>query len=222
MTICLVTDRRRLGAAVGAGPAGWADALEQQVRAAAAGGIDLVQVREPDVEAAELVALVERLVAASAGTGTRIVVNDRMDVALAAGAAGVHLKERSYEPADARVLAPSGFLIGCSIHSAAAAVEKRSAQYLMAGTVLPTISKPEGQLLGWEGLAAAVAAAAGTPVLAIGGIDLPSMSLLASSGATGLAAIGAFIPPAGQDIYEFVQKRVIDMRLGFDYVRAVF
>ena len=88
MTICLVTDRRRLGAAVGAGPAGWADALEQQVRAAAAGGIDLVQVREPDVEAAELVALVERLVAASAGTGTRIVVNDRMDVALAAGAAG--------------------------------------------------------------------------------------------------------------------------------------
>lgn len=222
MTICLVTDRRRLGAAVGAGPAGWADALEQQVRAAAAGGVDLVQVREPDIEAAELVALVERLVAASAGTGTRVVVNDRMDVALAAGAAGVHLKERSYGPSDARALAPNGFLIGCSIHSADAAVAKRGAQYLMAGTVLPTISKPEGKLLGWEGLAAVVASAAGTPVLAIGGIDLPSMSLLASSGAAGLAAIGAFIPPAGQDIYEFVQKRVIDMRLGFDYARAVF
>ena len=222
MTICLVTDRRRLGAAVGAGPAGWADALEQQVRAAAAGGIDLVQVREPDVEAAELVALVERLVAASAGTGTRVVVNDRMDVALAAGAAGVHLKERSYGPANARALAPNGFLIGCSVHSAAAAVGKRDAQYLMAGTVLPTISKPESPLLGWEGLAAAVAAAAGTPVLAIGGIDLPSMSLLASSGAAGLAAIGAFIPPAGQEIYEFVQKRVIDMRLAFDYTRTVF
>lgn len=222
MTICLVTDRRRLGAAVGAGPAGWADALEQQVRGAAAGGVDLVQVREPDVEAAALVGLVERLVAASAGTGTRVVVNDRMDVALAAGAAGVHLKEGSYGPTDARALAPPRFLIGCSIHSAAAAVGKQGAQYLITGTVLPTISKPEVKLLGWEGLAAAVTAAAGTPVLAIGGIDLPSISLLALSGAAGLAAIGAFIPPPGQDIYEFVQKRVIDMRLTFDSTRAVF
>ena len=68
MTICLVTDRRRLGAAVGAGPAGWAAALEQQVRAAAAAGVDLVQVREPDLDAAGLVTLVLQLVAASAGT----------------------------------------------------------------------------------------------------------------------------------------------------------
>lgn len=222
MTICLVTDRRRLGAAVGAGPADWTATLERQVRAAALAGVDLVQVREPDLEAAELVSLVERLVAASAGTAARILVNDRMDVALAAGAAGVHLKERSFLPADARPLAPKEFLIGCSIHSAAAAVTRRDAQYLMAGTVLPTRSKPDSKLLGWEGLAAVVAAGAGTPVLAIGGIDLHSMGALASSGAAGLAAIGAFIPPAGQDFYEFVQKRVIDMRLGFDYMRAVF
>lgn len=222
MTICLVTDRRRLGAAVGAGPADWTAALEQQVGAAVAAGVDLVQVREGDLEAAELVSLVERLVAASAGTPARILVNDRMDVALAAGAAGVHLKERSFRPEDARPLAPAGFLIGCSIHSAAAALERSHAHYLMAGTVLPTISKPEGELLGWEGLAAVVAAAAGTPVLAIGGIDLSSMGLLASSGAAGLAAVGAFIPTAGQDIYEFVQKRVIEMRLGFDSARAVF
>ena len=216
MTICLVTDRRRLGAAVGAGPAGWTAALERQVEAAIRAGVDLVQVREPDVEAAELVALVERLVAASNGTSTRILVNDRIDVALAAGAAGVHLKECSIRPADARAIAPAGFTIGCSIHSAGAAADRRDAQYLMAGTVLPTISKPEGKLLGWEGLAAVVAAAAGTPVFAIGGIDLASMSLVASSGAAGLAAVGAFIPPAGQDIYQFVQKRVTEMRLGFD------
>jgi thiamine-phosphate diphosphorylase len=222
MTICLVTDRRRLGGAVGARPADWTAALERQVSAAIAAGVDLVQVREADLEAAELVSLVERLVAASAGTPTRILVNDRMDVALAAGAAGVHLKERSFRPADARPLAPAGFLIGCSIHSAAAAVERRHAHYLMAGTVLPTISKPDSTLLGWEGLAAVVAAAAGTPVLAIGGIDLPSMGLLASSGAAGLAAVGAFIPPAGQEIDEFVHKRVAGMRLGFDYVRTVF
>ena len=222
MTICLVTDRRRLGAAVGAGgPAGWAEGLERQVRAAAAAGVDLVQVREPDLDAAGLVALVKQLIAASAGTRARIVVNDRLDVALAAGAAGVHLKERSFRPSDARLIVPTEFVIGCSIHSVGAAVERRDAQYLMAGTVLPTRSKPEGKLLGWEGLAAVVAAAGGTPVLAIGGIDLPSMRLVASSGAAGLAAVGAFIPTAGQDIYEFVQKRVIDMRLGFDSAPAV-
>ena len=100
VTICLVTDRRRLGAAVGAGPADWAAALERQVTAAAAAGVDLVQVREADLEAAALVSLVERLVTATAGTPTRILVNDRLDVALAAGAAGVHLKERSFRPAD--------------------------------------------------------------------------------------------------------------------------
>jgi len=221
MTICLVTDRRRLGAAVGAGPAGWADALERQVTAAVTAGVDLVQVREPDVEAAELVSLVRRLVAVSAGTRARILVNDRVDVALAAGAAGVHLKERSFRPADVRPIVPKEFLIGCSIHSAAAVVERRDAQYLMAGTIRPTRSKPEASLLGWEGLAAVVAAAESTPVLAIGGIDLRSMSSLALSGAAGLAAVGAFIPTAGQDIYEFVQKRVIDMRLGFDSAPAV-
>lgn len=221
MTICLVTDRRRLGAAVGAGPGDWADALERQVKAAAKAGVDLVQVREPDVEAADLVSLVRRLVAASAGTRARILVNDRVDIALAAGAAGVHLKERSFRPLDVRPIVPKEFLIGCSIHSAAAAVERRDAQYLVAGTILPTRSKPEGKLLGWEGLAAVVTAAEGIPVLAIGGIDLSSISFLASNGAAGLAAIGAFIPTAGQDIYEFVQKRVIDMRLGFDSARGV-
>jgi thiamine-phosphate pyrophosphorylase len=116
---------------------------------------------------------------------------------------------------------PKEFLIGCSIHSAPAAAERRDAQYLLAGAILPTRSKPDATLLGWEGLAAVVAAAESTPVLAIGGIDPSSMSLLASSGAAGLAAIGAFIPTAGQDIYEFVQKRVIAMRLGFDSVPAV-
>lgn len=222
MTICLVTDRRRLGAAVGAGPAEWVAVLEEQVRAAITAGIDLVQVREADLEAAEMAALVERLVAAAAATPARILVNDRMDVALAAGAAGVHLKERSFRPDVARSLAPAGFLIGCSIHSAAAAVERRHADYLMAGTVLPTISKPDSTLLGWEGLAAVVSVAAGTPVLAIGGIDLPSMGLLASSGAAGLAAVGAFIPSAGEELDEFVHKRVMDLRLGFDSMRTVF
>lgn len=222
MTICLVTDRHRLVAAVGAGPSDWADALAQQVTAAAEAGADLIQVREPDLGAAAMIRLVQRLVTACRGTPARIVVNDRLDVALASGAAGVHLKERSLASTAVRRLVSERFLVGCSIHSVGAAAERRDADYLLAGTVQATRSKQVSRLLGWEGLSAVVAAAAGKPVLGIGGLDLPSIPLLAATGAAGMAAIGAFIPLAGEDLVEFVQKRVIDVRLAFDSARPVF
>ena len=103
MILCLVTDRRRLGAALRLGPGEWFDAVRAQVFAAAAAGIDLVQLREPDLEAADLLRLAKTLVADTAHTPTRIIVNDRLDVALASGAAGVHLKERSFSNGQCRV-----------------------------------------------------------------------------------------------------------------------
>ena len=221
MILCLVTHRRRLGAALGLGAREWVDALRAQVFAAASAGIDLVQVREPDLDAATLARLVGAVIVDTRHTATRILVNDRLDVALAAGASGVHLKERSFPVADARALAPAGFWIGRSVHDPKTAAVAGNADYLVAGTVLPTVSKPYGACLGWAGLSEVVKAAAGRPVLAIGGIDLPSIPLVAVSGAAGLAAIGAFVPEAGQELSEFVQKRVIDMRLGFDSVHPV-
>jgi len=221
MTLCLVTDRRRLGAALGLGAHEWVDALRAQVYAAAAAGVDLVQVREPDLEAAALARLVKMLIADTRSTAARILVNDRLDVALASGAAGVHLKERSFSITAARRLSPAAFLIGRSIHGAVTAGDAGMPDYFIAGTVLATVSKPSATCLGWSGLAELVKAAAGRPVLAIGGIDLPSIPLVSASGAAGLAAIGAFIPGAGQRLAEFVQKRVTDMRLGFDSARAV-
>lgn len=221
MILCLVTDRRRLGAALGLGPGEWLDALRAQVVAAAGAGVDLVQVREPDLDAATLARLLRVLVADTAQSPTRILLNERLDIALAGGAAGVHLKERSFSVAAARRLTPSGFLVGRSIHDPSTAVSAGFADYLVAGTVLPTSSKPAAVCLGWAGLADVVRAVTGRPVLAIGGIDLPSMSLVAASGAAGLAAIGAFIPESEQAVSEFVQKRVMDMRLGFDSTRPV-
>jgi thiamine-phosphate diphosphorylase len=219
--LCLVTDRQRLGAALGRGRPDWAKVLEEQVAAAAGAGIDMVQVREPDLEAGELAALVRRLIASTTGTPAKIVVNDRLDVALAAGAAGVHLKERSYTPAMARRMVPAGFVIGCSIHGVEALVARHDADYLIAGTILPTPSKLSDRLLGWAGLSEIVTASAGKPVLGIGGLELPSVPMLAAQGASGLAAIGAFIPSAGEPLVEFVQKRVIDLRLAFDSARTV-
>ena len=217
MVICLVTDRRRLGAAIGAGPAELIDALETQVSAAAEAEIDFVQIREPDLDARPLTSLVRSLAGKLGGGKTRILVNDRLDVAIAAGASGVHLKETSIAPELARRLVPSGFVVASAVHTPFTATARHGADFLIAGTVLPTVSKSAADYLGWKGLEEVVGAAKGTPVLGIGGLDLASIPSLAATGAAGLAAVGAFIPPAGQlGLSEFVKKRVIDMRFAFD------
>ena len=228
MVICLVTDRRRLGAAIGAPPSRLLDALEAQIIAAADAGIDLVQIREGDLDAGPLTAFVRSLSETLRGRQTRLLVNDRIDVALAAGAGGVHLKESSIAPELARHLASTvakapdkPFVITCAVHTPFTAAARHSADFLIAGAVLPTVSKPQADYLEWKGLEEVIGAAQGTPVLGIGGLDLPSIPSLAATGAAGLAAIGAFIPPAGQSgVSEFVKKRVTDMRFAFDSAQS--
>lgn len=217
MILCLVTDRRRLGAAVGARPADYLDALHEQVAAAAEVGVDFVQIREPDLDARNLTAVVRSLIACCERSSTKILVNDRLDVALAAGADGVHLKETSFAPDVARRLGPAGFVVTCAVHTPLTATARHSADLLIAGTVLPTVSKSTTDYLEWKGLKEVIGAANGTPVLGIGGLDVDSLPSLAASGAAGLAAIGAFIPRSGSTgIKEFVKKRVTDMRFVFD------
>jgi thiamine-phosphate pyrophosphorylase len=212
MMLCLVTDRRRLGLAVGARPEAWNELLREQVSAAAGAGVDMIQVREPDLEARELAHLVRSLIAATEGTQTKVLVNDRVDVALATQASGVHLKERGFLPADVRRIVPPGFLIGCSVHTTAAAAARKAADFLIAGTVRPTASKPAVDYLDQDGLQRIVQVAAGQPVLGIGGLDVLSIPILAASCAAGMAAVGAFIPPTGRGVSEFVQKRVTELR----------
>lgn len=216
MILCLVTDRRRLGAAIGARPGHWIAALEEQVRAAAQAGVDLIQVREPDLEAAELTALVRSVVRLADGTPARVLVNDRVDVAIAARASGVHLKESGFLPAEVRRKVGPGFLIGCSVHTTAAVAARQAADFLVAGTVLPTESKSAVDYLNEAGLSEIVRSAMGQPVLGIGGLDLPSIPLLAASCAKGMAAVGAFIPRDGEPVSEFVQKRVTALRFALE------
>jgi thiamine-phosphate pyrophosphorylase len=218
MILCLVTDRRRLGAALGARPDDVIGLLHDQVAAAAAASIDFVQVREPDMEAADLTGLVRDLMQVVKGSATKVLVNDRVDVAIAAHASGVHLKEASFLPDHVRALTPQGFVVGCSVHGSAAAIARKSADLLIAGTVLPTASKPAVDTLGKAGLEAIIRAAAGTPVLGIGGLDVSAIPMLVESSAAGLSAIGAFIPSTDEDISQFVQKRVEELRLAFDSV----
>ena len=190
--LCLVTDRRRLAPAEASFDAS-RRCLVAQARHAVDAGIDLIQVRERDLEAAELAALVTDLVAVTRGTSTRVVVNDRLDVALACAADGVHLRADSIAVEAARRLAPHGFLIGRSIHGAAEAAQAAGADYVIAGTVFPTESKRAEQvLLGLDGLRAVVAAIP-VPVLAIGGITEHRFKQVAGAGAGGIAAIGLFM-----------------------------
>jgi thiamine-phosphate diphosphorylase len=168
--------------------------LAMQVAFAVDAGVDVVQVRERDLEAGPLFDLVSDLVGVARRSRTRIVVNDRLDVALAAGADGVHLREDSIGAEAVRRVAPSGFLVGRSVHTAEdAAYLGRTVDYLIAGTVWPTRSKPPSHpLLGPEGLAALVRQAK-APVLAIGGVTLDRVDAAARAGATGVAAIGLFM-----------------------------
>jgi thiamine-phosphate diphosphorylase len=216
MILCLVTDRQRLGAAMAVPASEWLDLLREQVSAAAKAGIDFIQIREPDLEAAELTSLVRDAMRLVRGTSTRVLVNDRVDVAIAAKASGVHLKERSFLPDAVRQIAPSAFVIGCSVHTTAAVAARKSADLLIAGTVRPTASKTPVDYLNKDGLEQIVEAAATQPVLGIGGLDIPSMPLVVASGAAGMAAVGAFVPRAGDDVSVFVQKRVNELRLAFD------
>lgn len=182
----MITDRHR---------AGGEDMLVDLVGLAARAGVHLVQVRERDLDGGPLVRLVRACVEAVRGTMTRVVVNDRIDVALAAGAHGVHLRSQSLPADRARAIVPGGFLIGRSVHAkdeAVRAAARGGLDYLIWGTLFSTPSKPDQRGAGLPALAD-VAAATPLPVLAVGGIDADNLSAVSRSGAAGFAAIGLFV-----------------------------
>jgi thiamine-phosphate pyrophosphorylase len=169
------------------------DGWLSRVRDAARAGVQLVQVRQPGWDGGALLALT-RATLAAAGPATRVIVNDRVDVALAAGAHGVHLRSDSCPAARVRALTPMGFLIGRSVHSAAEArhsAAQGGLDYLVFGTTFPTSSKP-GRAAAGTGALAAAASAVPLPILAIGGITLDQIPEVARSGAAGFCAIGLF------------------------------
>lgn len=220
MIVHLVTDRRRLSP--GGSPADSWRCLLQQARWAIEAGVDVIQIRERECEARPLAELTAAIVLASRLSRTRVVVNDRLDIALAAGADGVHLPSRSLPVAAARCLAPPGFIIGRSVHDVSELEAALGADYLMAGTIWPTSSKPADHvLLGVAGLAALVRATA-IPVIAIGGLTLERAADVARTGAVGAAAIGLFLDQADVDGCgaASLDSRVAALRQRFDTSRS--
>jgi thiamine-phosphate pyrophosphorylase len=169
--------------------------LEEKIAQAIDAGVDWIQIREKDLTARQLLALAERAAshARRAGT-TRVVVNDRIDVALAANAHGVHLTARSMPVAEARRMVPEGFMIGKSCHSLvdAQAAESAGADYILLGPIFPTPSKdPYGPPLGLATLGE-VTAKVSIPVFGLGGISLENAAECLAQGAAGVAGIRLF------------------------------
>ena len=182
------------------------------VERAVAAGIDLIQIRERDLDTRSLLALVEAACARARGTGTRILVNDRLDVALAppaaglaAGAAGLHLPTHGLPVAEVRRRYPE-LLLGASCHNLEELrrAQEGGADFVVFGPVYETPSKKVyGPPLGLEKLAEAVRTAS-IPVLALGGIALANARACLEVGTAGLAAITLF--QASHDLQETVRQ----------------
>jgi thiamine-phosphate pyrophosphorylase len=193
--LCYVTDRRSL--AEPGEPARQA-ALVERIREAAVTGVDWVQIREKDLDGQPLYDLVSAAVRAVRGSGTKMLVNDRLDVAWTAAASGVHLGENSLPIVEAvrakRWFGAADFLIGASCHSedAARRAAEEGANYIFFGPVFATPSKAAfGSPQGLERLEE-VCRSVEIPVLAIGGITAENSPACLESGAAGIAAIRMF------------------------------
>jgi thiamine-phosphate pyrophosphorylase len=200
--LCYVTDRHALARAHEREAS---EALLDKIQEAAAAGVDWIQIREKDLSCKECAALTSRAIERAANAPgskpgrTRILVNDRLDVALSQPSGGVHLGENSLPVEKARKLADSrsrseDFLVGISCHSveAATAAAHGGANYVFFGPVFATPSKAAyGAPQGLARLAE-VCRAISLPVVAIGGVTSDNAALCLSAGASGIAAIRLF------------------------------
>jgi thiamine-phosphate pyrophosphorylase len=193
--VCYVTDRRSLEIPADSSREA---ALIERIRAAASAGVDWIQLREKDLEARSLFDLGCAAIAASRGSATRLLINEKLDVAWASGAAGVHLGESSLPVGEAvrakREVARQDFIVGASCHSpeAAANAARDGADYIFFGPVFATPSKAEfGPPQGLARLAE-VCRTVRVPVLAIGGVTPQNAQECLQAGAAGIAAIRLF------------------------------
>lgn len=156
-------------------------------------GVDYLQLREKDLTGRELYHLALDIKQVLP-PGTRLLINDRLDVALAAGADGVHLGENSLPPAVARRLLGPEKIMGVSVHSVTAAreAEKAGADYLLFGHIFPTASK-EGIPPRGVGSLREVVASVGIPIIALGGINTANARQCLAAGARGVAVMSAIM-----------------------------
>ncbi|MGF6226508.1 thiamine-phosphate pyrophosphorylase [Inquilinus ginsengisoli] len=183
LSVYLVTDTRL------SGPRG----VAAVAAAAARGGVTIVQLRDPDATTRDLIAAAGALQAALAPHRVKLVINDRVDVALAVGADGVHLGDRDMPAATARRLLGPGRIVGVTVHDAAEAraVDTEIADYAGIGPVFATTTKAEARpAIGVDGFRA-LRRLVPLPAVGIGGIDAARTADVVAAGADGVAVVSA-------------------------------
>lgn len=174
--------------------AGRGRSLLDQTAAALAGGATAIQLRDKKADARALYETAVAMKELCQRHRALFIVNDRVDVALAAGADGVHLGPRDLPVATVRALAPEGFVVGASARTSQAArtAEAAGADYLGVGAMRATGTKSDAVEIGPEGLAT-IRAATRLPLVAIGGIRHEDLEEIVKQGADGVAVISAIV-----------------------------
>ena len=171
----------------------------QLVEAAVASNVTLIQLREKDLSARVLFELTRSAAARTQGTTTRLLINDRFDIALAAGADGVQLTGKSMTADVVRAVCGSEFLVGVSTHSLneGRVARDKGADFVVFGPVFETESKRVfGPAQGVETLAEVTKELQGFPVIAIGGMTIDNVANCFNAGAAGVAAISLLSDPS--------------------------
>ncbi|MGO9016476.1 MAG: thiamine phosphate synthase [Dissulfurispiraceae bacterium] len=184
------------------------DAIEGALKA----GVRAVQLREKDLPTRELLNVGYRMRKLTAEYGAKLFVNDRTDIALCAGADGVHLGQESMPVYAVRKIAGEGFTIGVSTHNLteASLAEKEGADFITFGPVYLTPSKLKyGAPVGLEALNK-VAGEIGIPVFGIGGIKLDTINAVMKSGAHGIAVITGILSAAEKEMAAKDYLQMID------------
>lgn len=164
------------------------------VRAAAAGGATIIQLREKKMCGVALLQMADELLEALVGTGCAFMVNDRLDIALASGADGVHLGQEDLPLSRAKQVAGSRLVFGVSAGMPEWVVQAASdgADYIGVGPIYPTATKENARTpIGPEGLADLVKLAPEIPAVGIGGIDADNLGPVIHAGAAGVAVVSA-------------------------------
>lgn len=166
--------------------------VEEFTRQVIEGGATCLQVRSKQGSARSVLELARRVLKGASDSGVPVIVNDRLDLALAARAQGVHLGEDDLPVVEARRIAGSSLLIGASASSLAAALKAAAdgADYLGVGAVFPTPTKPEAVTIA-PGLIAEIRRRISLPIVAIGGINESNLKIPLGQGADGIAIISA-------------------------------
>ena len=178
-----VTDRRAL-------PAGFT--LAQAVEAALDGGVTCLQLREKEASAGEILALARTLLPLCRARRVPLLINDRVDIALAAGADGVHLGQEDLPLPEARTLLGPDRILGATAHTVEEALRAQAegADYLGVGAMFPTGTKTNTIPTSADTLKA-ICAAVSIPVVAIGGVTAQNLPTLAGTGIAGAAVVSA-------------------------------